>query len=244
MAITAKTVKAKVVKDIVDLLDILDPSGDSGKMYVERFKKMSDKEFIDYMNWWMSAEENDRLQVFVLEYEKTISVDDIVKAAEFISVPLYEYVANPDINGSAEDAVTCTPEPVPVGYIQPKRMPQIVRKKTTASLSASKRNPKTGQVSGDDKNARNSDVETYAMVTMGANEALKEFLGPRGDDVNAASQMNQLIERNGYFSLDQLDNDRTTKQGINSLDIYFHLQGLMTNIVYPPDIIPSGKKSQ
>lgn len=244
MAVTAKSAKAKVVKDIVDLLDILDPSGDSGKIYTEKFKKMSDKEFVEYMNWWTEDEARERLQVIVLEFEKTISVDNIIKAAEFINVPLYEYVACPDLNGSAEDAVTCTPEPVPVGYIQPKRMPQTVFKKTTGSLSATKRNPKTGQVSGDDKNARNSDVETYAMISMGAENALKEFMGPRGDDVNASSHMEQLIQRNGYFSLDQLENDRTKKQGINTMDTYFHLQGLMTNIVYPPNVIPNGKKSQ
>lgn len=243
MAVTAKSVKAKVVKDIVDLLDILDPSGYSGKNYTEKFKKMSDEEFIKYMDWWTADEARERLQIFVMEFERNIDVDNIVKAAEFINVPLYEYVAQPDLNGSAEDAVTCTPEPVPVGYIQPKRMPQTVYKKSTGSLSATKRNPKTGQVSGDDKNARNSDVETYAMISMGAEKALKEFMGPRGDDVNAASHMEQMISRNGYFSLDQLEDDRTKKQGINTLDTYFHLQGLMTNIVYPPNVLPNNKKS-
>lgn len=243
MATSIKSVKEKVVKDVVDLLDILDPSGDSGKIFTERFKKLNDKEFVEYMNWWTSDEARDRIQLYVLEFEKTVSVDSIIDAAEFIKVPLYEYVACPDLNGSSEDAVTCTPEPVPVGYIQPKRMPQTVIKKSTGSLSASKRNPKTGQVSGDDKNARNSDVETYSMISMGADAALREFMGPRGDDVNAASHMAQLIERNGYFSLDQLEDDRRNKQSINTLDTYFHLQGFMTNIVYPPDTLPSGKKS-
>ena len=41
MAVTAKNVKAKVVKDIVDLLDILDPSGESGKIYTEKFHLFS-----------------------------------------------------------------------------------------------------------------------------------------------------------------------------------------------------------
>jgi len=242
MAVTVKSVRDKVIKDISELLDILDPSGDSSRIYTERFKKKNDKEFIEYMNWWTSDEANDRIQIFIEEFEKNIEVDNIIKASEVIKVPLYEYVACPDINGSSDDAVTCTPEPVPVGYIQPKRMPQTVLKKSTGSLSATKRNPKTNQVTGDDKNARNSDVETYAMLSMGADAGLRELMGPRGDDVNAASKMNQLIERNGYFSLDQLDDDRTKKKGICTMDIYFHLQGMMTNIVYPPDVIPTGKK--
>lgn len=240
---TAKDAKAKVLKDIIELLDILDPSGESSSIYKEKFKKMSDKEFVAWMDWWVADESRERLQLMVREFERNVDVDHIVKASEVIGVPLYEYVANPDINGSSSDAVTCTPTRVPVGYIQPKRMPQTVFKKSTGSLSDTKRNPKTGQVTGDDKNARNSDVETYALLSIGADNALKEFMGPRGDDVNASSQMKQQIEKNGYFSLETLPNDRTKKPAINTLDTYFHLQGLTTNIVYPPDVLPNGSKS-
>ena len=241
---TIKDAKAKVLKDIVELLDTLDPSGESSNIYKEKFKKMNDKEFVDWMDWWVSAEEHERLQILTREFERNITVDNIVKASELINVPLYEYVANPDINGSASDAVVCTPTRVPVGYIQPKRMPQTVFKKTTGSLSDTKRNPKTGQVTGDDRNARNSDVETYALLSIGADNALKELMGPRGDDANASSQMRQQIEKNGYFSLEQLPNDRTRKPAINTLDTYFHLQGFMTNIVYPPDVLPNSKNGK
>ena len=239
-----KEVKKKVLDDIVDLLDTLDPSGDSGKIYKDKFGKMSDKEFVEYMDWWIQEERNDRLRISTIEFEHNIDVDNIVKAAELINVPLYEYVACPDINGSSEDAVVCTPEPVAVGYIQPKRMPQTVFKKTTGSISDAKRNPKTGQVTGDDKNARNSDVETYSLISIGAEKALREFMGPRGDDTNASSQMHQQITANGYFSLDKVDTDRSKKTAINTLDVHFHMQGFMTNMIYPPDVIPSGEKFQ
>lgn len=239
---TVKSAKDKIIKDIVELLDTLDPSGESGKIYKERFKKMSDAEFIKYMDWWCSDEKNDRLKLSVLEFERNVDVDDIIKASELIHVPLYEYVAQPDLNGSSEDAVTCTPTRVPVGYIQPKRMPQTVFKKSTGSLSDTKRNAKTNQVTGDDKNARNSDVESYAMLTIGANQSLKELMGPRGDDINASSQMQQQITKNGFFQLDEIETDRTQKKSINTMDVYFHIQGLMTNIVYPPDTIPRSKE--
>lgn len=234
-----KDVRKKVLDDITSLLDCLDPSCESGKMYIDKFKKMSDKEFVEWMDWWVSDEKNERLTLFVEEFERNVDVDNIMKASELTNVPLYEYVAMPDINGSSEDAVTCTPTPVPVGYIQPKRMPQTVIKKSTGSISDSKRNSKTGQVSGEDKNVRNSDVETYSLITIGANAALKECLGPRGDDTVESSQMKQQIANDGYFMLSKLESDRTKKPSINTLDTYFHLMGLMTNIVYPPDILPS-----
>lgn len=232
------------MNDIVSLLDMLDRSGESGKLYTEKFNAMSDKEFVQYMDWWISDEKNDRLRVFVEEFKHNIDVDDIMKAAEVIHVPLFEYVAFPDLNNSSEEAVTCTPTKVPVGYIQPKRMPQTVFKKSTGSISDSKRNPKTGQVSGEDKNIRNSDVETYALLSIGAENALRESMGPRGDDVNASAQMRQQIAANGYFMLSDIDTDRTKKTAINTLDTFFHLQGFTTNMIYPPDVLPNTDKKK
>lgn len=234
-----KDVRKKIVDDITSLLDTLEPSGESSKIYIDKFKKMSDKEFIDYMNWWTSDEANERLKVSVLEFERKIEVDNIIKASKLINVPLYEYVAMPDLNGNADENVVCTPERVPVGYIQPKRMPQTVYKKTTGSISDSKRNSKTGQVTGDDKNARNSDTETYALLTIGADNALKELMGPRGDDLNMASQMKQQIAANGFTSLAELESSRVNKPSVNMLDVHFRMMGMMTNMVYPPDYIPS-----
>lgn len=238
---TLKDIRKKIIDDINNYLDILDPSGESSKFNTDKFKSMSDKEFINYMDWWTSDEKNDRLRVVTLEFKRNITVDNIVKAAEFINVPLYEYVAMPDLNGSADDNVVCTPTKVAVGYIQPKRMPQTVFKKSTGSISDSKRNSKTGQVTGDDKNARNSDVETYSLLSIGAEAALKEFMGPRADDNVAGSEMKQQIAKNGYVMMDDLTSDRRNKTAVNTLDAYFRMQGLMTNIVYPPDVIPNGE---
>lgn len=236
-----KDYRKHVIDDITSLLDTLDPSCESSKLYIDRFKTMNDKEFVEWMDWWVSDEKHERLTLFVEEFERNVDVDNIIKASELINVPLYEYVAMPDLNGSSEENVTCTPTPVPVGYIQPKRMPQTVDHKSTGSISDSKRNSKTGQVTGDDKAARNSDVESYAMISIGAENALKEIMGPRGDDSTENAQMKQQIATNGFFSLQDLESDRTKKPAINTLDTYFHLQGLMTNIVYPPDIIPSAE---
>ena len=234
-----KDIRKKVVDDIVALLDTLEPSGESSKLYIEKFKKMTDKEFVDYMNWWTADEANDRLKVSVLEFDRKIEVDNIIKASELIKVPLYEYVAMPDLNGNSEEDVVCTPERVPVGYIQPKRMPQTVYKKTTGSISDGKRNYKTGQVTGDDKNARNSDTETYALLTIGADNALRELMGPRGDDLKMASQMKQQIAANGFTNLSDLESRRVNKPSVNMLDVHFRMMGLTTNMVYPPDYIPS-----
>ena len=55
----------------------------------------------------------------------------------------------------------------------------MLQKKNTFSTSIDKRSLKTNQVTGDDKVARISDVESYALSTIEADAALREFLGPR-----------------------------------------------------------------
>lgn len=54
-------------------------------------------------------------------------------------------------------------EAVPVGYCHVKRTQQTVAKKNGLSTTADARSSLTGQVSGADKNGRESDLETPCL---------------------------------------------------------------------------------
>lgn len=228
------------MKHLINIMDLLDPSGENSKLYENRFGKMSDKEFDKFIRAFFKNEKAN-LYLEIIEFERDLSLDDIEKCAKYMKVPLYEHVAIPYLTGD-KDNVVVTPEPVPVGYIHEKRMQQTLLKKNSGSIDIKKRNPKTGQVINEDKNARNSDVETYSLIALGAEEALKEFMGPRADDMKAKNQMYNNISKNGYVSLKELDNDPENKVALNSLDVYFAMQGISTNLVHPMDIIGSSRK--
>ena len=157
--------------------------------------------------------------------------------AEYLKVPLMEHVAIPYLNNGDEDNIVVTPEPVPVGWIHEKRMQQTLLKKNSGSTSIKKRNPNTGQVINEDKNARNSDVETYSMIAIGAINGLKEMQGPRADDTLMKDQMYSAINRNGYVKLEDLDSLPENKVALNTLDAYFMMMGFTTNLVTPLDMI-------
>ena len=131
----------------------------------------------------------------------------------------------------------------PVGYIHAKRMQQTLLKKNSGSIKIDQRSAKTGQVIGKDKNARNSNVETYSMVATDSINALRELMGPRSDNEIAKQEMYSAINRNGFVSLDELSNNQEDKIALNSLDVYFTMQGFRTNLVFPNDVIPSPKIS-
>lgn len=230
--------KRKYVMDYVcGMYDRLDPSGTNSKIFREKWGPLSDTEFSKKFEEFLRDDTRKGFYLEVVEFERDLTLENIMNCAKAMNIPLWERVALPHINGSLEDAVV-TPEPVPVGFIHAKRMPQMLLEKNAGSISINKRNALSGQVTGDDKNGVTSNVETYSMVASGATTALKELLGPRADNMAAKNQMYNAINRDGYVSLDELPNDPEDKVAINSLDAYFTMQGFRTNLVKKDGSIP------
>jgi hypothetical protein len=228
--------RAKVMKHLIKFMNLIDPSGDNAKAYKQKFEKMSDAEFDKYMKDFL-ADDKKNFYVEIIEFDRDIKIENVEKCAEAFKVPLFERVAMPYLTGDTEHA-PMTPSPVAVGYIHEKRMQQALMKKNTGSITADKRDPKTGQVIGEDKNARISDAETYALLAIGAENALREFMGPRADNMVTKSQMNNAINRNGYVSLEELDHNPENNISLNTLDVYFAMQGIRTNLVVSDKFLP------
>ncbi len=228
MTITEKRKKAEAL--IYKVMKALDPTGTNVEIYKEKFSSMSDKQFDTWMtNFLNDPEKNFYLEI--TEYKNDLKYENIVKAANVLGVPLYEKVYLPHINGDAEKNIVVTPVEVPVGYAHEKRMMQTLEKKNTGSTHTSKRNSITGQVTGDDKNARNSDAETYGLLAINANAALSEFMGPRADDDIARDEMKAAIDRDGAVRKADLSNKPENRISLTTLDVYFLMQGFKTNLI-------------
>lgn len=235
--------KRKAFMDyLTTVMDLLDPSGTNSQIYLEKYSKMTDSQFDIAIREFLN-DEDQNFYLEIVEFERDLKLENIEKCAEFMKVPLYERVAMPYITGD-ENNVVVTPEPVPVGYLHEKRMQQTILKKNTGSTSIAKRNPKIGQVTGDDKNARNSDVETYSLIATGAEKALAELQGPRADDMVMKNEMYSKIAKDGYVNLSDLTNDPENKIALNTLDAYFLMMGISTNLVTPLNVIPKPREKK
>ena len=233
--------RRKIFMDYLDaIMNKLDPSGANSKLYHEKFDKMSDNQFDSYIKRFFE-DEKQNFYLEIVEYERDLTMENINACAEMMGVPLYERIALPYLTGDKENVLVSKSE-VPVGYIYEKRMPQTLMKKSNASIKIEKRNPKTGQVVGEDKNARNSDSEVYSLATLGAMNALKEFLSARADDMKAKNEMYAEIAKNGYVSLEDLTDSPENKVGLTTFDTYFLMQGLRTNMIDRLDNIPGPKE--
>jgi hypothetical protein len=154
-------------------------------------------------------------------------MEQIKDAADFLKIPLEEYVWywHNDSEG------TRTRMKVPVGYCTIKRLQQTLSKKNRYSFDADEVSFKTGDVKGDSKVAALSDAEALALSVINADNALKEFLGPRANAQDAKREMFRQIVQDGYTTLQDLPDDLSEKTTLMTLNTYLLASGIRSDLV-------------
>ena len=168
--------------------------------------------------------------------ENPPTLENFEAAAKVIGIPLFERVAMPHTTMD-KSKIVWSKHPVLVGYCNVKRPQQAIIKKNGASSSIEKRSSTTGQVVGEDKNGRETDLENSMMVAMGADAILKEMNGFRADDLHAKAQAYSLAGSDGFVRLSDLDDDVKNKTTLNTADVYFIGMGLKSDLVTPGNML-------
>lgn len=212
-------------KMILDTINLLDSTGENGKAYKKLFASMNDKQFDSYMENLSNPKNNFYLECLPNKNEPTF--ESIKAAADYLGIMLDEYVYMRR-DGNEKDPIR-TSYRVPVVYLHIKRMQQTLSKKNTSSLDISQRNLKTGNLTGDDKIARISDMETYSLKVLGAENTLKEFLSARADNENNRQSMYRDISLYGYTKLSDLPDDEQG-QAVKITKINLISSGIATDI--------------
>lgn len=229
--------KRKEMEDLIyNFFDLFDPTGRNTEYYRNKFKGMTDAQFDQYFKL-LFEQDDPYLTATMVDYENPILIENVEKAADFLGVPLFERVVLPYASEDPDNPIITKHECL-VGYLNIKRLQQINFKKLGLSTDASERNMITGQVTGHDKNSRNSDQETIALLTVGANTSLKELMSMRADDMVMKSEMNKKISRDGYVAMNELTDKLSNKTTLNSAAVFFIGAGLMTDLVMNDYFLP------
>lgn len=229
--------KRKEMENLIyNFFDLFDPTGRNTEYYRNKFKGMNDSQFDQYFKL-LFEQDDPYLTATMIDYENPIQIENVEKAAAFLNVPLFERVVLPYASEDPDNPIITKHECL-VGYLNIKRLQQINFKKLGLSTDASERNMITGQVTGHDKNSRNSDQETIALLTVGANTALKELMSMRADDMVMKSEMNKKISRDGYVAMNELTDKLSNKTTLNSAAVFFIGAGLMTDLVMNDYFLP------
>jgi hypothetical protein len=231
--------RKKIEKLILSVYSKLDTTGENTKKMANTLKSLDDKSFDKYIQ---ALKTDTYFQLEVLPFKNEPKLDDITAALAVLNVPAEEYVYYPH-DASDDGKPVRTKTRVPVGYIHVRRLQQILSKKNSYTADITKRNQLTGQVTGASKIARLSDTETAALITIGANFAVKEFLGPRADNKAKKLAMYQQISRDGYVTLQSLDGLDTVLDNASllTMDAYLLGAGLITDLINGSYILSASK---
>jgi hypothetical protein len=229
--------KRKEMEELIyNFFDLFDPTGRNTEYYRNKFNNMDDGQFDKYFKL-LFEQDDPYLTATMVDYENPLKIENIEKAAKFLDVPLFEKVVLPYASTDPNNPIITKHECL-VGYLNIKRLQQINFKKLGLSTDISERNMITGQVSGHDKNSRNSDQETIALLTVGANTSLKELMSMRADDMVMKAEMNKAIARDGYVAMNDLTDKLSNKTTLNSAAVFFIGAGLMTDLVMNDYFLP------
>lgn len=227
---------------IYNFFSAFDKTETNTKHYQDMFSKMSDTQFD---RWFKDFFDNPKayLVLNICDYENTIQLDDIEDAAKVLDIPLFETVYMPYVTMDKKKTIA-TPIPVPVGYLNIKRTQQTISKKNGLSTSIDTRSALTAQVTGADKNGRESDLENTMLASLGMVNTMRELNGPRADDMSMKNQMLHDIALNGYVKLEDLDDNVENKTTLNTVNVFLLGMGLDSDLVTKGLMLPASLKDE
>lgn len=225
-----KAKKDKMTKWLYEFMSTMDPSERNTNYYKEIFDKMSLDQFDKFVKEFLK-DDTAQFTMCFQHYENDLEMENIKKAAKFSNdFPLFERVQLRNSKDSTGEAYY-TQEEVPIVEIHVKRVEQMASKKNSMSIRINKRSAKTGQVSGSDKNGRVSDMENIALVTMGSEDILREFLCIKADDMVMKRAALQQIANDGYLDMDKIHSSPMNKTALNTLDVFYIGAGIKTDLI-------------
>jgi len=194
-------------------MDQLDTTGQNTAYYKEKFAKMDDKEFYEFVSLPLCI----KFQHKAFEVEPTM--EDINNALEVLKVPLLEKVnlgflyKNKD--GVPVKSKECMVVPVPV-----KKMKQFLTKKNSMSTDISQRDMKTGLLINFDKNGATSDREMEGLNIMELDYTITEFSRFKADSMDAKNEMYNTISNTGMVSIKNMPVSVDDSLSKNLLNVY------------------------
>ena len=125
-----------------------------------------------------------------------------------------------------------TKYPVIVGYLNIKRLQQILDKKNQFTFDTKSTDYATGEVTKKSKVHHISNSEVYSLLIQNNEAALKEFFGPRSSNLEQKKEFNNDISLDGWVSLKDLTKSKDKNEAINTLDMYVIASGLRSDLLF------------
>ena len=117
-------------------------------------------------------------------------------------------------------------------------------KKNGISTEIRQRSAITNQVTGGDKNGRESDLENIMLTSMGLKNTLKELNAPRADDMVMKQEMLRDIAVNGYTRLSDMTDNIENKTTLNTVNTFLLGMSIKSDLVTKGLMLPKTLKEE
>ena len=239
--------KRKAITELlVSLYETIDTTKKNSQKLLADTEKLSDAQFIALF----TSIVNDPKKHLYLEMEAFVSEPDyekLEKAANDIVgdeyCHLYDYIAMPHLSDDPKHPYY-TKEKIFNGYVNLRRVQQLVNNKNHIPTHVDKRDPKTGQVTFESKASRVSDVEQFALICQKNENILKEMFGPRGGDAVMRNEMEHQIATTGEAQLSEMHDNKMNKTSLNTANVYLTAAGFETDLITKNGILPRTLQNQ
>nr|DAT97571.1 MAG TPA: hypothetical protein [Caudoviricetes sp.] len=213
----------KIEALIYKTFDAIDKTGANTQYYREIFANMSNTAFEKFIKRRLPF----RVHVDAFKVEPTMN--DAFDGFKVLNKPLMEKVKLPylfkDKDGNPIETKECL-----TGYVNIKRMKQMVIKKNNTSINITKRDA-TGRLTSGDKGGVHSDKEFEANMALGLENTLIENARVKADAMKAKSEAYNIINTKGEVSFEEIDPDNTDSLAKNMLNVYLIGANLHSNLV-------------
>ena len=219
-----KKTRQEIETIIYNVFDTIDKSKTNSDYYRRLFSTMSDDDFYHFFERRLPL----RFHYDVFKIEPKMY--EIVDAFKLIDKPLFERVNMPH-NYINKDGIPVQSQECMVIYIHIKRMKQTVVDKSHVALNTTKRDMKSGILSGEDKGGKETDREFEALAAFGLEYTMDEFARPRADSLLAAAEMNNVILTKVTVSEKDITVSKSDNLAKNMLNVYLIGANIHSNLI-------------
>ena len=227
------TIQRKKIQDtVIQTMALLDPTKINATKYQTFFNGMSDQQFKQWIEKFL-ADEKSNFRLDIEEFgdgSRVLKFENVTKAAEYLKIPLFEYIYVPHNSADPEHPIR-SKQPVLVGYLNVKRVQQLVTKKTGLTLDDKDRDEATGRLKGDSKGGMMTAIENEVLAGMGATDVMSDLLGARADNVEEYNNMLKEIAETGNCKLEDCKTGIYDKPSLLHADIFFMCMGIKTDLI-------------
>lgn len=218
-------IRAKCEALIYKTFSAIDPSGANTQYYQQLFANMSDAQFTKLISGRLP------FRYHVAPFDNEPKMPDIFKAFKVLNKPLLEKVKLPYLSKNSDGNPIESQECL-VGYLNIKRLKQMLTKKNNTALEIANREMKlTGKLQSTDKGGLEGNKEFEGAMALGLENVTAEYARVKAASMKAKAEAYNIINVKGEVSFDDIDTDKTDSISKNAMNVYLIGANLHSNLI-------------